>query len=112
MRNIWLTTSILALATGVAYAQEAETGEQSAQQQTPQQPSDSQTVGQGEIRTLASWGYDPLYSEGRSVERILWDAAVVGESGEQIGDVENLVFDADGKVIALIARGGRLLGHR
>lgn len=54
------------------------------------------------------WRYEPLYTSGWSVDQV-FDAAVVDRDGEEIGDVENIVFNRKDEVLSLIA-GGRPVG--
>jgi sporulation protein YlmC with PRC-barrel domain len=63
---------------------------------------------EAEIVPLADWGYDELYADGISVEEML-DADVNGPTGDDIGDVENVLFDEDGRVLSVIAEVGGLL---
>ena len=60
---------------------------------------------QAEVISLPEWSYDELYTDGISVEDLL-DADVNGPTGEDIGDVENVVFGSDGKVLSVIAEIG------
>lgn len=57
---------------------------------------------------LSNWSYQPLYTSGWSVDQVFDDAVVLGREGEEIGDVENIVFDRDGEVLSLIAEVGGL----
>lgn len=57
---------------------------------------------------LSEWSYEPLYTSGWSVDQVFDDAAVLGRDGEEIGDVENIVFNRQGKVLSLIAEVGGL----
>jgi sporulation protein YlmC with PRC-barrel domain len=77
----------------------AQEGSQQQEQQTGQQQGDA-------VEVLREWNYAPLYEEGWSVEQLLYGAEVYGEDGEEIGDVENLVFRDDGTVVGLIAEVG------
>ncbi len=63
---------------------------------------------QAEVVRLQDWNYDQLYAEGISVEQLL-DAEVSGPTGDEIGDVENVVFGKDGKVLSIIAEIGGFL---
>lgn len=81
--------------------------------------------GSGEtINLVTAWDYEPLYSQGISVERLLdaevYDASeedvagqedeVVAEGeGEAIGEVENLVVSAQGSVTGIIIETGGFL---
>ncbi|MDN3722456.1 PRC-barrel domain-containing protein [Roseibium salinum] len=55
---------------------------------------------------LSEWRYDPLYSAGWSVERMFDETDVVDTAGEEIGDVENIIFSDDGRVLSVIAEVG------
>ncbi|HEV7369240.1 PRC-barrel domain-containing protein [Arenibaculum sp.] len=59
-----------------------------------------------EVVTLTEWEYDPLYAEGWSAEQFIDDMAVYGPTGEEIGDVENLVVGPDGNILSVIAEIG------
>ncbi len=59
-----------------------------------------------EVKVLAGWGYDELYSEGWSVENMFDMTEVIDADGEVIGDVENIIFSNDGMVLGIIAEIG------
>lgn len=63
---------------------------------------------EAEIVSLEGYGYDELYADGMSVEELL-DADVNGPTGEDIGEVENVLFDQDGRVLSIIAEVGGFL---
>ena len=52
---------------------------------------------------LSSWTYDPLYAEGWSVEIMFAMTIVVDASGDDNGDIENVIFANDGEVVGIIA---------
>lgn len=54
---------------------------------------------------LSTWSYDPLYADGWRSEEI-WDAAVFGPEGQEIGEVENVLVGLDGKILSIIAEVG------
>lgn len=58
------------------------------------------------VDILSSWNYDPLYQEGRSVEWMIDNTDLFGPTGDEIGNVENVVFADDGQAVALIAEVG------
>ena len=58
------------------------------------------------VRVLAEWRYDSLYAEGWSVENMFDMTEVIGDNGEVIGDVENVIFSNDGEVLGIIAQVG------
>ena len=60
----------------------------------------------GKVVSLAEWQYDDLYAEGWSAENFIDEMEVYGENGEEIGDVEDLIVDPQGKLIAVIAEVG------
>ena len=62
----------------------------------------------GEVQVLTDRNYDQLYAEGWSVEEMFDETTVTGPDGEEIGDVENLIFADDGKLLAVIAEVGGL----
>ncbi|MGV0820620.1 PRC-barrel domain-containing protein [Martelella sp. AMO21009] len=59
-----------------------------------------------DVIALADWNTDELYASGVSVDHILDDVAVYGETGEEIGSVENIVFDRSGEIRSIIAEVG------
>lgn len=58
------------------------------------------------VEILSNWGYDPLYAEGWSVGDMFAMTDVVDVNGEEIGNVENVVFSNDGEVLGIIAEVG------
>lgn len=57
---------------------------------------------------ISAWNYDELYAmEGFRGEALL-DADVYGVGGEEIGEVENVIFEGD-QAIALVAESGGFL---
>jgi len=64
---------------------------------------------QDNVEVLSAWAYDALYAEGWSVESMFNETEVVNIEGEVIGDVENIMFSNDGKVLGLIAEIGGVL---
>lgn len=55
---------------------------------------------------LQSWTYDALYEAGSWTVEELFDRPVAGTTGDEIGDVEDLVFNLRGEVVALVAEVG------
>ena len=66
----------------------------------------AQTVEADRIAPLSEWNTDELYQNGVSAENLIDDADVYGLNGEEIGDVENIIFNADGTIASLIAEVG------
>lgn len=58
------------------------------------------------VELLSTWNYDPLYAEGWSVENMFDMTEVVDANGEEIGDIENVIFSNDGEVLGVIAQVG------
>lgn len=63
---------------------------------------------EAEIVPLAGWTYDDLYASGVSVDEMI-GADVYGPGDEDIGDVENVLFSADGQALSVIAEIGGFL---
>jgi len=58
---------------------------------------------------LSNWNYDDLYASGNwSVDRLL-DNDVEDVNGEDLGEIENVIFNTDGKVEAVVAEVGGFL---
>ena len=64
------------------------------------------TVDAGQIISLSEWQYDDLYAQGWSAEDFIDEIEVYGENGDEIGDVEDLIVDPEGKLLAVIAEVG------
>ena len=64
------------------------------------------TTQDGNVDILATWNYDPLYAEGWSVDNMFDETDVIGDNGEEIGDVENIIFSNDGQILGIIAQVG------
>jgi len=82
MKRIKLTTSILALVVA------------------------GPVVAQENVQVLTDWSYDSLYADGWSVENMFDTTEIIGTNGEDIGDVENVIFSNDGEVLGIIAEVG------
>lgn len=90
------TTSIIALAAmSPAIAQESTT-----------EPSETQAGASDPVTVLAGWSYADLYTSAWSVDDLIYDGAVYGPEGEEIGSVENVIFSDDGQALSLIAEVG------
>jgi len=61
---------------------------------------------QDDVQVLSSWNYDPLYAEGWNVENMFDMTEVVDANGEDIGDIENVIFSNEGEVLGIIAQVG------
>lgn len=94
MRNVMLTTSLVALTAGGLLAQPAAAQENDA------------ALGEGDIVALDTWSYDPLYADAWSIEQMMDDATVVGDGGDEIGTVENVIVDENSRILGIIAQVG------
>ncbi len=63
-------------------------------------------LAQDDVQVLSTWNYESLYAEGWSVENMFDETEVVDINGEDIGDVENVIFSNDGEVLGIIAQVG------
>jgi hypothetical protein len=105
--NRFHETTALALILGLAAwspaaAQDSQTSETTTAEAS--QPAD-----QPPVIALADWNYDSIYSNGWSLEKLIDEARVFGAEGQEIGDVENVLIGADGKILASIAEVGGFL---
>lgn len=91
-RNALLTaTAALALSLPAASAQEAADIDVTA-----------------EIIALPEWHPELLQEGGFSAEEFIDEMEVYGSTGDEIGEVENIIVGADGKVLSIIAEVGGL----
>ncbi|TNC74829.1 PRC-barrel domain-containing protein [Rubellimicrobium roseum] len=51
---------------------------------------------------LSTWTYDDLYATGISINEMM-GTDVYGPEGDDIGDVQNVLFDMDGQVLSVVA---------
>jgi sporulation protein YlmC with PRC-barrel domain len=63
-------------------------------------------VAQENVQVLTDWSYDSLYADGWSVGNMFDVTEIIGANGEDLGDVENVIFSNDGKVLGIIAQVG------
>ncbi|MBS1302620.1 PRC-barrel domain-containing protein, partial [Loktanella sp. SALINAS62] len=61
---------------------------------------------QEDVQVLSNWAYDGLYAEGWSVDTAFGTTEVVDATGEDIGDIENIIFSNEGEVLGIIAQVG------
>lgn len=69
--------------------------------QTTQQP-----ISDADVIAMSEWSYDDLYANGISAEDFIDEMEVYDVSGEEIGDVEDILIGPDGQVVAIIAEVG------
>lgn len=111
-KTLVLTTALALLAATPAFAANASDKAQPDQTKSAQQ-SDQSKAGSGEepaAVALSSWNYNALYSDGWSAEQVLNDTAVLDKDGNEIGSVENILVDSDGKILSLIVEVGGFAG--
>jgi sporulation protein YlmC with PRC-barrel domain len=104
MTRLTLTGALVA-ATALTAAPLAAQNQQGTQmgddQQMPSGP-----LSDAEVRPLTGWNYEDLYADGVSAEEFLDEVEVYGPTGEEIGDMEDLLISPEGEVIAIIAEVG------
>lgn len=61
---------------------------------------------EADVIALSEWRYDDIYRDGFSAEEFIDEREVLSTNGENIGDVEDLIADMDGRIIAVIAEVG------
>jgi sporulation protein YlmC with PRC-barrel domain len=109
-------TVLIALGTvfsGAAFAQENQQGQQgdrSSQDEGRRQValaggSDTAKSNAAQVLSLSEWNYDELY-QGWSANALLDDRVVGPEGDDIIGDVENLLLNRQGEVVAVVAEVG------
>lgn len=64
---------------------------------------DVQVTSAEEAMSLENWTYDELYASGISIGQIT-GAEVYGITGEDVGDVDDVLFDMDGQILSVVAR--------
>lgn len=73
--------------------------------QTARQDQTDKAFDSAKIVHLPEWRPQDLYADGISVEEVL-DADVIGPTGEEIGDVENVLFSTEGEALSVVAEIG------
>lgn len=61
-----------------------------------------------EAMDLSTWNYDDLYANGISIEQMI-GADVYGPEGDDIGNVQNVLFNMEGQVLSVVAEIGGFL---
>ena len=89
---------------------DAQKGKQQARdQQQGQRTAQKRQGDQTPVILMRDWDYDMIYGQGWSAKRLMDKASVYGPTGDDIGSVENLVIDQDGKIAGIIAQVGGFL---
>lgn len=105
-----ITTAIaLALvAPGLAPAYAADEGSATESAQAQTRTEARQTPAAGDKIDIVSWAQEDLYTDGWTAEQ-LFDQDVYGETGEEAGEVEDLIIGPDGDLKAVIVEAGGFL---
>ena len=106
-----LASSIAALALTVGTASAQGTGSQGAGNDagtTVSGKAPAPIAGEQTRIDLGEWDYEELYRSGWRAGQLI-GANVIGQSGEEIGNVENIMIGPDGKVLSIIAEIGGFL---
>ncbi len=98
LRQTVLLTGIGLVFLGVPAGAQDETG-------TTDQSLDSLTV---DILPATEWTYDDL-RDGLSAEELIEEAEVHNEAGDAVGEIEDLIVSADGRVTTLVIESGGFL---
>lgn len=59
-----------------------------------------------EVISLSDWRYDDLYRSGWSADEFIDEVEVYGPTGDEIGDVEDILVGSDGRIVSVIAEVG------
>lgn len=65
-----------------------------------------EALGGAEVISLAEWNYEDLYAGGISADDFIDEMQVYDQTGEDIGDVEDILIGPDGGVLAIVAEVG------
>ena len=63
-------------------------------------------VDAGDVVSLGDWAYDDLYAGGWSAEDFMDEMEVVDPTGEEIGSVEDIIVNASGEILSVVAEVG------
>jgi uncharacterized protein YrrD len=78
-----------------------------AQEYTTREPDAETRLDSGQrVLSLQGWNYDNLYRRGWSADDLLNDGIVIGATGEEIGNVQNIIIGAQGRILGIIAEVG------
>lgn len=93
-----------------AAAQDSQRNQQKAQPAQAGQQATQSNRQQGDppVILLRDWNYDKIYREGWSVNKLM-DVDVVGPTGDEIGEVENVIVGEKGDILGIIAEVGGFL---
>jgi sporulation protein YlmC with PRC-barrel domain len=81
--------------------------QQTAQQENKQnQQAVSNNQGQQPpLILLQDWDYDKIYGSSWSLDKLM-DIEVIGPTGDEIGEVENVIINNEGRIVGIIAEVG------
>ena len=61
---------------------------------------------EAEVISLSDWSYDDLYAGGISAEDFIDEMEVYGATGDEIGEVEDVIIGPDGQIVSIVAEVG------
>lgn len=116
LKKLMLTTALSGLMIGAAVAQSAQPAPEQkpvqepqaiqAQSATPSSPSTGTSAG----ATVASGSFINSQAPNQWLASDFKGTDVIGANDEKIGDVDDLLFDKDGKIVAYVVGVGGFLG--
>ena len=122
LRQLLLTTALAALVVGPALAQDTTTqpGQSLTMQQTPPAPTaqdqsapppqPAETATQQQVTPPPSDAIIPAENVTDMRADKLIGTSVYNAGGEEVGSVQDIVFDKDGKIVGVVLKVGGLLG--
>lgn len=66
----------------------------------------AQTIDAGQVVSLDDWAYDDLYAGGWSAEEFIDEMDVVDATGEDVGDIEDIIVGGSGQILSVVAEVG------
>lgn len=104
-----LPTEVIETEEGTVVTTDPEGGAatEMAQDTTEMNVTDVTATSASEPVALEGWTYDDLYANGIGINRMV-GADVYGPEGDDVGDVENVLFDMDGNILSVVAEVGGL----
>jgi sporulation protein YlmC with PRC-barrel domain len=117
LQRLLLTTAIAALALTPALAQDSTSGTQPPPEPLAQDqaapPPDSTTQPPAEVVAAEPPPADAIIAAENATDMRadkLIGTSVYNTAGEEVGEVEDIVFDKDGKIVGVVLKVGGLLG--
>lgn len=111
LKKLMLTTALSGVMIGAAVAQSAQPAPEQKLVQEPQAiQAQSTTTGTLTAAPSGSATFIPTQSSNQWLTSELKGTDVIGANNERIGDVNDVLFDKDGKVVAYVVGVGGFLG--